>query len=209
MMSDVSERLNGLLRLSAALGSGGNRDWRPVLEGATGSVEARAIEEAILQAHLFTGFPTVLNVLTAWRTIHSEAVSSPDPPIADRRAIGESLCREVYGGAYGRLRDHVAGLHPDLDRWAIEEGYGKTLSRPGLTTVERELCVVALLSAAGQVPQLRSHLRGSLNVGAAPAEVEAALSAGLAERAGTGVPASDLAGLRTTWSEIRQRAGVE
>ena len=207
--SPADARLEGLLRLSAALGTPGRREWGAALEAASVSVDPLAIEEAILQAHLFAGFPTVLNVLTAWRMIHPGEASIPDPSVPERRELGEALCRRVYGGAYGRLRDHVARLHPDLDRWAIEEGYGKTLSRPGLSTVERELCVVALLAAAGQAPQLRSHLRGSLNVGASPGDVEAALGAGLEERSANGASESDLADLRAAWTDVRQRAGVE
>ncbi len=61
----------------------------------------------------------------------------------------------------------------------IQEGYGKVLSRPALDLVTRELCVVAALAVTSWEPQLHSHMRGALNAGASPPEVEAALEAGL------------------------------
>lgn len=202
-------RLGALLRLSAALGTAGWDEWAEVLAETSAVVEPGAIDEVILQAHLFAGFPTVLNVFTVWRRLHPETTSTADPSIEERRRAGEGLCREIYGAAYERLRAHVAGLHPDLDRWAIEEGYGKTLSRPGLSTVERELCVVALLTAAGQEPQLRSHLRGALNVGATPGQVERAVSIGIDTRAEVRAAELDPQHLRGVWDDIKTRTGVE
>src|SRR5690625_6671451 len=57
----------------------------------------------------------------------------------------------------------------------LAEGYGKFLGRLGLDLKERELCIAVTLSGIDAGPQLYSHLRGSLQVGAEPAEVEAAL----------------------------------
>jgi 4-carboxymuconolactone decarboxylase len=202
-------RLGALLRLSAALGSVGRDDWAEVLAETAAVAEPGAIDEVILQAHLFAGFPTVLNVFTVWRRLHPETTSTADPSLEERRSAGEDLCREIYGAAYERLRAHVAGLHPDLDRWAIEEGYGKTLSRPGLSPVERELCVVALLTAAGQEPQLRSHLRGALNVGAMPVQIERALSIGIDTRSEARAAEPVPQRLRGVWDDIKTRTGVE
>ena len=66
----------------------------------------------------------------------------------------------------------MRGLSPDLADWMILEGYGKTLSRPGLGVVERELCVVAILTATRMWRQLRSHAIGAVNVGGTRADVK-------------------------------------
>ena len=58
----------------------------------------------------------------------------------------------------------------------LVEGYGKVLGRPGLALVMRELCIVATLAVTGASKQLHSHLRGALNIGALPADVETALA---------------------------------
>ncbi len=58
----------------------------------------------------------------------------------------------------------------------VVEGYGKVLGRPGLSLMMRELCIVAILAVTGASKQLYAHLRGALNVGATPADVDAALA---------------------------------
>ena len=62
---------------------------------------------------------------------------------------------------YDRLRENIRHLHPLLDDWMIDEGYGKVLSRPGLDLPRRELCIVAACAATGQDRQLHSHLHGA------------------------------------------------
>lgn len=198
-----SEGRRALLVLSAELATGRAAEWEEGLRAALSVADASEIEEVILQSYLFVGFPVVLNALSIWRALAPPAAGRPDPDVAERTAAGERLCRVVYGAAYDRLRAHVAGLHPDLDRWMIEEGYGKTLSREGLSAVERELCVVSLLAAAGHVPQLRSHLRGALNLGATPEAIEEAMETGLAvaarNREARDEPAS---GARAAWRGV-------
>lgn len=105
-----------------------------------------------------------------------ESAPEPEGPALWRRR-GEMVCRAVYGDHYESLRELMAQVHPELDRWAVVEGYGKVLGRPGLELRVRELCVAALLSGTSATRQLHSHLRGCLNVGAAPEEVEAMLDA--------------------------------
>jgi 4-carboxymuconolactone decarboxylase len=74
----------------------------------------------------------------------------------------------------GRMRDY----HPELADWILEEGYGRVLSRPVLSIRERELIVVAVLSALRLPLQLESHVRGALRVGATAGEVAAMRKAG-------------------------------
>lgn len=196
-----------LVRLSAALGAGDPSSWRQALREAAGVTDRTAIEETLLQAHLFVGFPIVLEAFVFWRDLEGgEPAGTVSMDLERRREAGEGLCRGVYGKAYERLRDNVRALHPDLDRWMVEEGYGRTLSRPGLRAATRELCIVALLAAAGHDRQLRSHLRGALNLGAGPGQVEAALASGL--EAGLGAGSTDGEGAeraRFLWGDILGR----
>jgi 4-carboxymuconolactone decarboxylase len=79
---------------------------------------------------------------------------------------GMALCRRVYGASFEPLRTHVETIAPEVFRWMIVEGYGKVLSRPGVSAADRELAVVASLIIENRPKQLDSHLRGALNVGA-------------------------------------------
>lgn len=166
--------------LSTALGDGGGASVEEALAEASrrvaaGEARREAVEEALLQAHLFVGYPATLGALKRWRELGHPAPPGRAAEPDERRERGERLCRAVYGKNYDKLRRNVRRLHPDMDRWMVEEGYGRVLGRPGLGLVVRELCVVALLARTGHGPQLHSHLRGALSVGASPRQVEAAL----------------------------------
>lgn len=196
-----------LVAVSAAMGAGDEEALREALDAAARAGLRRRVEEALLQAYLFVGFPTVISAFRAWRERAPGVAPGDDgDPGPDAAAVwrrrGEVTCRRVYGETYGALRENVAALHPALERWMILEGYGKVLARPGLDLVARELCVVALLAAAGREPQLHSHLRGALRVGAGEEEVTRALEAGLAAAGGPGGWAREA---RELWDRIRRR----
>ena len=156
-----------LVRVSAALAAGSENAFRSALQEAALTADPLEVEEALLQSYLFLGYPAALAALAVWREV------SPAPP-ADASADdwpgwarrGAALCRRVYSTQYRELRDSVRRLHPDMERWMVVEGYGKVLGRPGLAPLAREYCIVALLAVADAGPQLYSHLRGALNLGA-------------------------------------------
>jgi 4-carboxymuconolactone decarboxylase len=145
-------------------------------------VSAGWVDELLLQSLLMVGWPCTLNATRAWRRIGSpQAAPGEDGTDYSRapewRARGEAVCRMVYGGSYERLRSNVQQLHPALDAWMIVEGYGRTLGRPGLDLIRRELCVIAQVAVQGASRQLHSHLQGALNAGAAPALITDTLEA--------------------------------
>ncbi len=199
-MSDpLGRRTRALVRLSAALAGGGSASLDTGLEEAGRDADPMEVEEILLQSYLFVGFPAVLAAFARWRALDPPRAhyEESDPEAVRRR--GEELCRRVYGGAYEKLRRNVRSLHPELDRWMVEEGYGKVLSRPVVDVLTRELCVVALLAAAGHERPLHSHLRGALHVGASPEAVEAALLVGLDARGDSG----ETARFNDLWSRVK------
>lgn len=207
----LGSRRRHLVRLSAVVAAG---EAGPTAEAmdraaealASGDLEQREVEEALLQSHLFLGYPAALSALEAWRDRAPEAPPESDPLArpgdpGEWRARGEDVCRRVYGRAYGKLRRKVRRLHPAMDRWMVTVGYGKVLGRPGLPLVDRELCIAAVLAVEGREPQLHSHLRGALAAGAGPATVRSALV--LALRA-TDRPDRE-ASARAVWRRVRRR----
>lgn len=155
---------------------------RPASVGESAGTESLShiwVEEVILQSYLFCGFPRTLNALSAWREIVPLAPvdrggsssldhimrQDTENSLESYYSEGEISCRRIYGKSYERLRGNIRALHPDIDYWMIVEGYGKVLSRPALPLEYRELCIVSACAAAEQLPQLRSHLRGAINLG--------------------------------------------
>jgi 4-carboxymuconolactone decarboxylase len=174
----MGEDTRMLVRLGAALARGvvegeGKPALLDAMDDALEHADPDHVEEVLLQSYLFLGFPAAINALTLWRKRSGRPAPAPaetDPEGWAKRGV--EVCGKVYDGHYERLRRAVAELHPDLDRWAVTEGYGKVLGREGLDLVTRELCIVAFLAGLYAPRQLFAHLRGALNVGAAPDDVE-------------------------------------
>ena len=198
--------LDPLLTLSASLATRRAETIQAAMRRAAETADPAAVEEVLLQAHLFIGFPDVLNAFVLWRGI------TDCPPDAARevaepeewRRRGERICSQVYAANYQKLRSNVAYLHPDLEEWMVTGGYGRVLGRPGLDLQSRELCLVALLAVWNVPRQLHSHLRGALNVGADPERVDRAveiacelMDAGQAEK------------VRNLWHRVRKSAREE
>jgi 4-carboxymuconolactone decarboxylase len=190
-----------LVRVSAAAATGAPAE---VAAQARAAIEAGAgatpLYETVLQCYLFLGFPRAIEALFAVAPVLAEArgvpaggegVAAPGggavpagaaapgsaaPFEPERwRRDGDALCRRVYGRNYEKLVRTIGELSPDLAEWMIVEGYGKTLSRPGLGTIEREYAVVAILTATRMWRQLRSHAIGAVNVGGTRADVKEAI----------------------------------
>lgn len=172
----MDDRTRALVRLSAALAADEDQ-VRSAMDEVV-DVAPEEAEEVLLQSHLFLGFPVALNALGLWRrrTGRSAPEERPDET-ASLMSHGESVCRAVYGRQYEALRTVMREVHPDLDAWALRDGYGKVLGRAGLDLKTRELCAAVQLAGVNASRQLHAHLRGCLNVGVPVAEVDAALEA--------------------------------
>jgi 4-carboxymuconolactone decarboxylase len=171
-----------LVQFAAAVAMGDEADTREsATRLRTGQVPPVWVEELLLQSVLMVGYPRALIAFGIWRRAspNRAPVSDPDSEygkVAEWTRRGEENCARVYGDNYRKLRENIRELHPALDAWMITEGYGRVLGRPGLDLMRRELCTVAQMAVLGAQRQLHSHLRGALNVGATPGQIEAALS---------------------------------
>jgi 4-carboxymuconolactone decarboxylase len=191
-----------LLYVAAALATRDEPAIRAAMVEARDAAPLDAVDEVLLQSHLFVGFPDALNALALWREVSGTGAppsAGEDPAIWPAR--GERVCAAVYGASYDKLRVNVERLHPDVDGWMATGGYGRVIGRPGLDLATRELCVAALLAVWNVPRQLHSHLRGALNTGASVAQVDEAV-----EIACGYLPPDRAAGVRALWAEIRAKA---
>jgi len=178
-----SREITALVRLAARVAAGPEQGMRAgAAECLAAGTPVAWVEEAILQSYLFCGFPRTLNAMREWRRVSGVAAPAEDRGAvpggaAGWQAEGETTCAVVYGPFYDKLRHNIVALHPALDEWMIAEGYGKILSRPGLSLRIREQCVVAACVASEQERQLHSHLHGALNAGVPPSELRGTLAA--------------------------------
>ena len=169
------DALQALARVSVAAALGKDRALRREIRAAVkaGASTAR-LDETLLQLIPFAGYARAINAFAVLQEIAPHA-SRTSRPRGDVRRRGEALCRRIYGPVYERMIARMRGFHPDLAEWILADGYGRVLSRPGLSIRERELIVVAVLSALRLPKQLESHVRGAIRVGATSKEVSAML----------------------------------
>src|SRR5687768_12715574 len=125
--SRVTDAVRALVDVSALLALGDRAGLDAALARAAAVAADDAIEEALLQSYLFLGYPAALYGLSVWRKRKPPPPPSPagDGDLREWQARGDATCARVYGEQYARLRDNVAALHPDIERWMIVEGYGK------------------------------------------------------------------------------------
>ncbi len=171
-----------LVRFAASIAQG----YEPELRERAGPLRSALVpvpwvEELLLQSVLMCGYPRALVAFQIWRKYGGVPAPQQDEDTDYARAEewkrrGEATCQVVYGDNYRKLRDNVRELHPAMDAWMLTEGYGRTLARPGLDLLRRELCTVAQTAVLDAPRQLHSHLRGALNAGASFAQVEGVLS---------------------------------
>ena len=179
---NLDAQTRDLVRFAAAIAQG----YEPELRERVGplrssQVPAQWVEELLLQSVLFVGYPRARIAFTAWRKFSGVPAPREDPEAdyalaGEWTRRGEEICAVVYGDNYDKLRESVQRLHPAIDSWMITEGYGRTLARPGLDLLRRELCIVAQTAVLEAPRQLHSHLRGALNAGAPFGQIEGVLS---------------------------------
>ncbi len=190
-----------LVDLAAAQAAGDAGGLDAAFERLRAAGRESEVEEAILQSYLFLGFPSAIEAFRRWRTY---GVAAPEAAAEDFEAWverGAETCATVYGDHYESLRENIARFHPDLDLWMVMEGYGKVLSRPALSLDVREMLIVAMLVVQGESGrrQLRSHLRGALNAGVEPDDVE-----GTVRRAAVFAPPENLELALALWAPVRE-----
>ncbi len=118
----------------------------------------------------FAGYARAINAFAVLQEILPHAPKASRPR-GDARRRGERLCRRIYGPVYQKMIARMGRFHPDLAEWILADGYGKVLSRPGLSILERELIVVATLAVLKVPKQLQSHVLGAVRVGASLRDV--------------------------------------
>lgn len=172
----LDDRTVSLVRISALAARPSFRDElsnavRAIHEH--GSASRDEVHEVFLQLYLFAGFPAALEGMRAlarsWPEETIDALERAENAATNARSYrneGELLYQRVYKDNAPKVRQEMLRLSPELAAWAVVEGYGKTLSRPGLDSITRELCIVATLTQLAWDRQLFSHVLGAKNVGA-------------------------------------------
>jgi 4-carboxymuconolactone decarboxylase len=153
---------------SAAVLRKGKHFRELLLLAKTKRIPSKKIYEALLQNYLFAGYPSALEALKIFNEFFPgrKLNKSDDFNLYHFRKNGEQNCRKIYGDKFEKLISNINLFSPEMSNWLVLEGYGKVLGRKNLSLLEREYCIVSVLSALRFQEQLYSHINGAFRQGA-------------------------------------------
>ena len=96
-------------------------------------------------------------------------------PLSDdpETQAGLATRRKVLGDAYvDAALTKVTPFTEALQELVTKHAWGNTWQRPGLDLRTRSIVTVAMLVGAGKMHELKIHVRGALNNGVTPAELQ-------------------------------------
>ena len=138
------------------------------------------LEEVLLQAILFCGFPRVINAFRVlaeeWPTEARPSGGGIEPNT--QRSVGAALFQSIYSDNTAAVEAMLLSYHEELHEFVLDTAYGRILSRPGLTPRIRELLAIGVLALTDQSPQLVAHGRGAKHFGASIEEIREAIYTG-------------------------------
>lgn len=84
-----------------------------------------------------------------------------------KRVMGEAFVERAFSG--------LTPFTEPLQQYITRNAWGDVWQRPGLDLKTRSLITVAMLTAMGRQNELKGHVRGALNNGATPQEIQEVL----------------------------------
>ncbi|BEU96366.1 carboxymuconolactone decarboxylase family protein [Acidovorax sp. DW039] len=84
-----------------------------------------------------------------------------------KQVMGEDFVARAFGGA--------SEFTLPMQEYITRNAWGDVWQRPGLDLKNRSLITVAMLTALGKQHELKGHVRGALNNGATPQEIQEVL----------------------------------
>ncbi len=132
------------------------------------------LREVLHLAHLYVGFPRVVQALNHLPPAESQANRPPRREGA-RQQLGEQSFREIYGEDADPVLEHLRKLDPQFADLVLGHAYGEVFAQSLLDLMTRErLSVLALLATNCEL-QARSHMRACLRHGATVDQMHADL----------------------------------
>ncbi len=90
----------------------------------------------------------------------------------ERHEKGWKKFQEIHGPVAKATVESLKDVSPELGKFVTEFAFGDVYSRPGLDLKTRQLLTIASLTTLGNAPlQLKSHIKGALNVGCTQQEI--------------------------------------
>ncbi len=163
----LAERL--LIRISAELWPG---NWESLAscfsKAKQHGLSRKLVEETLLQAVLFCGFPRAISGFEALQKTWPAATppSGGELPPTEQADAGNQLFQTIYGKNDTAVRKMLRSFHGELHDFVMQAAYARVLTRPAMPPQLRELIATGTLAVMQQAPQMVAHGRGAMNFGA-------------------------------------------
>lgn len=91
---------------------------------------------------------------------------------SERYEKGWKKFQEIHGPVAKATIESLKDISPEMGKFVTELAFGDIYSRTGLDLKTRQMLTVASLTTLGNAPlQLKSHIKGALNVGCTKQEI--------------------------------------
>jgi 4-carboxymuconolactone decarboxylase len=171
--AQLEEHTRMLVILAAMIASQAVSAYRTLLEGVLNvGVTPVEVKELVYQAVPYVGMVKVLDFLDATNEIIARrGIPLPLPSQATTTAEsrfekGFALQKSIFGESITQNYEKSPAEQVHIQKFLSANCFGDYLTRKGLDIKTRELLTFSMLLALGGCePQLKSHIRGNLNVG--------------------------------------------
>lgn len=185
----LTPREQAIIPIAAFTATGELDRLKPALvSGLEAGLTVNEIKEILVHLYAYTGFPRSLNGIITFMNLMNErqAAGIKDTVGADASPVPADMDRDAHGA---RVRATLVGLKeippptayqvfvPIIDTFLKEHLFADIFARDVLNHQTRELVTVATLAAMdGTEPQLKSHLKVSMNIGLTEAQLQAMIA---------------------------------
>ncbi|RSX56011.1 carboxymuconolactone decarboxylase [Bifidobacterium dolichotidis] len=170
---ELDDRLRSLAIAAALLGAQGLDAFTMLLPVMSRSgLESPAIKELIYQATAYIGFAGALPFLKAMNLyLNAANVAQPFASATtvdrqNREQAGAEKQVEIFGEHMQHSAQHGSQETAHIRRWLTANCFGDYYTRAVLTTRERELATLCMLTGLGSAEQqIKAHVAGNLHIG--------------------------------------------
>ena len=180
----LTTKQQSIVPIAAYTAKGELKQLKPALnEGLDAGLTVNEIKEVLVHLHAYCGFPRSIRGLQTFMEVLDErkakgiidemgADASPVSDELSKYERGKKNLEELIGRPITGPPSGYAAFAPVIEIFLKEHLFSDIFDRDILTSAERELVTISVLSSIGGVePMLRSHLSICLNVGFTPEQL--------------------------------------
>ncbi len=181
----LTERQKAIIPIAAFTAIGDMPELEIALnEGLDADLTINEVKEILVHAYAYAGFPRSLNGITSFMTVLEKRKArgindtigeeaTPPPADFDRNAFGHETRNLLVGRDLSNRSSGYSAFAPIIDQFLVVHLFADIFYRDVLNFQDRELVTISMLAAmSGTEPQLKSHLKVSINVGMTNSQLE-------------------------------------